>query len=286
MGIVIIAFLFLGLLSPVSAVDFSEAVRQAEERFLEMLAAQSDEAKLGASEALAVALEDAFVHPESFVYPFSELKNVGFVNSPDKAIRIVNWNVPLNDETHHYEGFVLLAPDKKTGKMRWERLRVSDRNITKPESKYLSADQWVGALYYEIVPVRQGKHTLYTLIGWQGYNKMITRKVIDVLDVSGRNIRFGAPIFKMDKSSPKRLIFEYNREVQMSIRYKEKERMIIYDHLSPIQPGLEGNPAFYGPDLSFDALVWEKDKWVHKSNVDARQEKDPVKRPYNDPRRR
>jgi len=279
-----IVFLFVSQNAP--AQDFLGLKSDLVLKFEEMVKAASDKEKMKASEELVEIFEQCFNFPESFTDPFEALKNIGFVMSPDRAFRIINWNVPLSDYSHHFEGFVLFPLQSKTGKISYERLKYSGKKMQKPETKYLDADQWTGALYYEIVPVKTGKKTIYTLLGWRGIDRLTSEKIIEVLDISGKTIRFGAPIFKMEKSNPKRLIFEYNAEVQMSLRYSPKDKMIVYDHLSPMQPGMEGNYAFYGPDLSFDALEWEKGKWVHRSNVDVRMGRDPVKRPYSDPRQR
>lgn len=279
-----VGVVFLLVMQKASAQNFSDLKSELTSKFEAMVKASSDTERIKASEDLVAIFEQCFAYPESFSDSFDELKNIGFVMSPDKAFRIVNWNVPLLDYSHHFEGFVLLAPNAKTGKISFERLTSSGKKMQKPETKYLDADEWTGALYYEVIPVKSGKKTLYTLLGWRGNDRLTSEKVVEVLDISGKTIRFGAPIFKMEKSNPKRLIFEYNAEVQMSLRYSSKEKMIIYDHLSPMQPGMEGNYAFYGPDLSFDALELEKGKWVYRSNVDVRLGRDPVKRPYSDPR--
>jgi hypothetical protein len=125
----------------------------------------------------------------------------------------------------------------------------------------------------------------YTLIGWDGNNKLTTRKFVDVLYFkSNGDPVFGKDVFKFPRKNPKRLMFEYSSEVSMSLKYNESENRIVYSHLSANQEGelLEGQYQFYGPDGSFDALELKKDKWVTVEDVDARQEKsknDNVKKP-------
>jgi hypothetical protein len=53
----------------------------------------------------------------------------------------------------------------------------------------------------------------------------------------------------------------------MSLRYEESYNRIIFDHLSPESPGLEGFYSFYVPDLSLDALILEGNKWMFKEDV-------------------
>ena len=42
-------------------------------------------------------------------YPFSKLTTVGIINSSDKKMRIINWNVEQDDYSHIYNCFVLHA---------------------------------------------------------------------------------------------------------------------------------------------------------------------------------
>jgi hypothetical protein len=51
------------------------------------------------------------------------------------------------------------------------------------------------------------------------------------------------------------------------LRYEESYNRIIFDHLSPESPGLEGFYSFYVPDLSLDALILEGNKWIFKEDV-------------------
>jgi len=283
--VLISVFSAMGLAVSSFAQDYASLSVMMREKFAEMVKSTDDGEKRKASDELAQLFEQYLTFPQSFTDSFSEMPNIGVVDSPDGAFRIINWNVPMSDFTHHFEGFVVKAPGKKDGKIRFERLKYDRKSVQKPENKFFDGSQWPGALYYEILPLKDGRKTYYTLLGWQGNDRLTTRKVIEVLDISGREVRFGAPIFKMDKATPKRVIFEYKAEVQMALRYSPKDKMIVFDHLSPINPGMEGNYAFYGPDLTFDGFAWEKGKWVLKSNIDARFMRDSVKRPYSDPRK-
>jgi hypothetical protein len=80
------------------------------------------------------------------------------------------------------------------------------------------------------------------------------------------------------------MMFEYATEVSMSLKYNEERKQIIYSHLAPnsIDPTLEGQFQYYGPDGSFDALTLKKGKWYQETDIDIRKLKDKndnVKRP-------
>ena len=61
------------------------------------------------------------------------------------------------------------------------------------------------------------------------------------------------------------------------------DQFIIYDHLSPTSPQLEGMYDFYVPDGSYDAFKWEKGKWVYIKDFDARTGKSKLDKLYNKP---
>jgi len=67
------------------------------------------------------------------------------------------------------------------------------------------------------------------------------------------------------------------------MKYREDEKRIIFDHLAPRDPIMEGIFSTYGPDGTFDGWILSKGKWNFAENVDARLDKD--KRPYKDPRK-
>ena len=139
-------------------------------------------------------------------------------------------------------------------------------------------------LIYEIIPDK--KEDQYILLAWDGHDRISNRKVIDVITISSRSVRLGAPVFKDGKSTYKRVLFTYAEEVNMSLRYQEKEKRILFDHLAPKDPRLEGQFQFYGPDMSFDSYISDKGKWNLESDVEflrKRQEKD---KKFNDPRRK
>ncbi len=67
----------------------------------------------------------------------------------------------------------------------------------------------------------------------------------------------------------------------MSLKLDPSEQRIVFDHLSPTKPELAGQPAFNGPDLSYDAYRWEKGQWLFQRDVDARDL--DMTKPWNAP---
>lgn len=204
------------------------------------------------------------------------------VEAPDGSFRLITWNVPRDDGGHAYEGFLLTRQGSVTTLF---ELRDMTSGIPHPESAELGADRWYGALYYQVIPVRRGGRTFYTLLGWKGYSRTETRKVVEVLSFRSGRPRFGAALFGgSGRSKELRKVYGFAFQSSMMLRYEEALRRIVMDHLSPLRPDLDRSNAFLGPDMSYDALVWEKGSWRLQRDIDAR---DPKRdgRPFNPPPR-
>ncbi len=247
----------------------------------------SDANRRALHDSLRAVFSAALSIPESFDYPFDGLKYIANLRSDDDRLRILNWNVPFEDGTHTYGAFVQWkSDDKKTESLNWIELTPGTQADAGFANKYLTPEKWKGALYYEIITVGKKHDVYYILLGWDGADGLINRKIIEPLQINGEKLRFGAPVFKVEKGSPKRYVMEYSDDVSASLRYRKAENRIVFDHLAPRQQGLEGNPAFYGPDLTFDAFVLEKGQWQFQSNVDVTLNKEDSARPWIDPQRR
>ena len=221
---------------------------------------ENDELKEARAQQMEDSLAAFFSVDSNFNHQFDTLRFLGQLTSDDGKLRIITFNYPRTDGTFGYHCLILHRANAqdahrlftlKDDQGPWERL----------EFKTLDPKNWYGALYYRIVQKRHKKSTYYTLIGWDGHDQLSNRKVIDVLDVSGTQPRFGSPIFLKDGRAQNRLIFEYANDASMALNFQENEGMIVMDHLAPEHPRLKGQFQFYGPDFSYDALKFKKGKW-------------------------
>ncbi|MES2799602.1 MAG: hypothetical protein V4638_06270 [Bacteroidota bacterium] len=228
--------------------------------------AEGDAAKKIANSNFKMLLKSTLELEEAYSYPFSELKSVGFINSPDGMVRIINWNVEQADQTQVYHCFILNNTDKKKGV---QLVELVDNSFMLPEQPedILAQTDWYGALYYKIIPVKKGSKTIYTLLGWDGATAASNKKLIDALYFVGNQAKLGSPIFKLKDKTLKRVYFEHSETATMSLKYDDQYKRIIFDHLSPEAPGLEGFYSFYVPDMSYDAMYYDDGKWVLKEDV-------------------
>ena len=210
-------------------------------------------------------LETLYI-PDSYNYSFSRLKTIGIIDSPDKTFRIINWNIQLEDESNLFYCYILKEGNKKKNKV--------IELINKPPffempNEILQESNWYGALYYKIIPLKKGKKTIYTLLGWRSVGNISQMKIIDIIQINGNHIKLGSPIFKNKKEVTKRATFEYSKKATMSLKYEDKYDRIVFDHLSPESPSMNGLYEYYIPDMSYDAYVFENDCWNLNEDVIA-----------------
>ncbi len=240
---------------------------------------KTEDDKVLLSDAIALELELMLADENSMQYPFDSLKLISKISAPDNTWRMFNWHIEDDKKQHKYWAIIQY---KHQNKYRVVSLMDAAEDLKSPESKTLKAPQWYGAHYFNVFMPEKNK---YYLLGYNGKSNIISQKVIEVLSFDNKgNIIFGDDVFVTEKGSPKRIVFEYSREVSMSVKYHEKYKTIVFDHLSPREPHLVNSKQFYGPDLSYDAFQYKKGKWELLQNVDVRKYAvDNKKLKYNNP---
>lgn len=211
--------------------------------------------------------------------PASLQQSLGIVDAGKGAdqIRIISWNVELSDRTHRYGGFVILP----TG---WTELnhdeRIQDRDVLDDQKRF-RPDDWPGAIYYDVIIAHHRGRAYHLLLGWQGADALTSRKFAEGLEIQRGRIRLGAPWLEVDGRRTKRFHLIYGDNISATLRQEENTGRIVMDHLSPPSSELTGLHHYYGPDFTYDALIWEKDTWRLARNVEVI---DPAQnRPWIDP---
>jgi hypothetical protein len=270
---------------------YQDSLKNLEQR---MFRSKDDSVKYQANRQFIAILARALDTEGSFDFPFDSLKGVARLSSPDKKFRIINWNIPRKDGTFEYFGFVQVHTDKKGYKV----FRLNDRSeeIKNTDNAVCTAEKWFGMLYYRIIETKYKKHTYYTLLGWDGNDNTSRKKIIDVVTFAPDGTpKFGDGIFTYEKRFPKRVVFEFAADEVMTLNYnfaakkldEKKEitaNMIVFSHLAPSHPALEGQYQFYVSDGSYDAFMFKNGKWEYVKDVDVRNQLDPKDKLYKVPR--
>lgn len=229
-------------------------------------AAENNSEKDAANKTFKVALEQVLKQSGSLDYPFSKLTTVGFIDSPDKQFRIVNYNIEQDDLSQKYTCFVVHY-DKRKKEQFVTELKDNSFGMPTQPTEIISSDEWYGALYYKIIPISKGSKTIYTVLGWDYYSPSSQIKIIDAIYVNGTTVKLGSPIFKQGRETLKRVYFEHSKKSSMALNYEENRKRIIFDHLSPESPNLKNYKSYYVPDMSYDAFVLENGKWILEEDV-------------------
>lgn len=237
-----------------------------------ILKGKNDSERVAANTAFMDLFEKALSDPDSYNYPFDSLITISRLTPSDKAFHLFTWNMPCDDGTYKYFGYVQFK-HKGEGVKVVKLIDNSDK-IQSPESKSLSAKNWFGTHYYAIVETKYKKRKYYTLLGKDFNNRSTCKKLIDIIEIDRNGgVWFGDDVFSFNKKTPKRIIFEYSAQVSMSLKWEKEKGLIVFDHLAPPKPELEGQIQMYGPDLSFDGLKFKKGHWYQVDDVDARNPK-------------
>ncbi len=255
---------------------FSQDLSSHENQLLNLLEAvrnaKTDSEKQEANALFKNSLHQVIQLPGAMEYPFSQLKSIGTVKSPDNYFRFFNWNVEQEDLTQKYYCFILRYDEKK--KINTVIELIDNSLMLPPEpDDYLDENNWYGALYYKIIPTKRSGKTIYTLLGYDAHNSMSHKKLIDVISFTTSHVRLGSPIFRYKDKTYKRLFFEHSKKTVMSLNYNEERERIIFDHLSPESPTMEGFREFYVPDMSYDAFRMEGNRWVLEEDIVALNKK-------------
>jgi hypothetical protein len=225
--------------------------------------------KLIVNDSIKAIIESYAGSDTVFKHRFSNLRFLGQITSPDSLVKILTWNLILEDGGNRYFCYIIRRSSPGSGKTVFKLSGIYNEAPIRTDTIY-SQSNWYGALYYDIRPYVSGKETSYILLGIDYGNSFITRKIIDVLSFSSDNsLVFGKMSFTDGKMLTPRVVFEFASTAVMTLRFYTASS-IVFDHLSPVSPEMKDNRQFYGPDFSYDSYDLENGLWRLKSNIDIR----------------
>ncbi|MDF1675399.1 MAG: hypothetical protein P1U44_06740 [Vicingaceae bacterium] len=278
--LLIVLLPFLGVTQELPGL-FSSEIDSLNKYGKEIIESSTDEQKAAANTKFKAVLEEVLTNNASFDADFSKVEKISVLKA--HQLKIYNWTLPHTDGTYTYFAFTQFKTADK--KVIVTELVDKSAELDKLETKTFTPNTWFGALYYEIIYDKKIGEDYYTVLGWDGNNLMTNKKVIDVIVVDNKgNIKLGAPIFKMEKRTQRRVIFEYSKNASMSLKYHPKQQQIIFDFLVPSSSRVKGIYEYYGPALdTFDALTLNKNKWTYEKDVKIQLDKSAKDKNWNDP---
>lgn len=228
------------------------------------------ENRLKAATDFKATFQKVLEQPGALLANYDSLVQVAQLNEPDGRFRIFTWEVFHSDNRYLHDGFILTQ----------NRLWSLEEKVLSLEDLYFqefNAEDWPGALYYNMRPFKFGKQEAWLLFGYNSKGFFERRKMLEVLwfDKQGTP-HFGAPVFagrdpKVKTQRSFRFILDYAAESRVKLNFDESMGKIVFDHLIPAKSPEGDDRSLMVPDGSYDAFVFS-----NKYDVFVREEKLPV----------
>ncbi len=202
----------------------------------------------------------------SFYYPFDSVHGVAKLYAPDSTFRIFTWNLQFDDYWCLQRGAIQVRTND--GSLKLIGLHDASSFTTNADDSVRNKNNWIGAVYYDIVKTNYNGKNYYTLFGFDNNSVMSNKKWIEVLTFDQNNEPvFGGQYFSFEKDSAKRnpqyrFSLEYKKEARAILKYDPDNKLIIVDHLISETDEPE-NKWSYVPDGDYEAFKWENGKWLH-----------------------
>jgi len=205
----------------------------------------------------------------SFYYPFDSVQGISKLYSPDSAFRIFSWSLSYDDFYSRQRAAIQFkTPD---GSLRLVPLTDYSEFTAAPTDSIRTKDNWIGAVYYNIIKTQHNGKNYYTLFGFDDNSVRSSKKWIDVLSFDNRNMPVFGGNFSFEKDTARRapqnrFYIEYKKEASALVNYDPDMNMILVDHL--ISESEENDkPYTFVPDGDYEGFEWKNGKWVHVNKV-------------------
>jgi len=267
LSIIYIIILFLPL-SLEGQDRYSVVESELDNLFTRLISAKDDIARQRLNDSICGLIEEYAESRDIFTHSFNNLRYLGQITSPDSLLKIINWNLVLENFRGKYFSYLIMKAGD--GKNKIIPMSASYRHTPGSEDTTYSDSDWYGALYYGIKPVTSSAGKYWVVLGLDYGNPAMTRKLIDVISIDEKDsVVFGKKWFETTEGMKYRRIFEYASTGMMILRFSS-DTSIVFDHLVPIASETNDNQVYYGPDYSYDSYTYNNGIWQFRLNVDAR----------------
>lgn len=215
-----------------------------------VISSTTDSAKKASANELLTKLLEVLANPASFEYEFANLRmtTVAIASHPKANVKLFTFNIILKNGVFNQYG--VIQRKTKSG-ISLFTLFDSAQNLPKDYLETtLEHPEWIGGLYYQMIPHKIKRKQYYVLMLFDGHNVNSNRSIIDVLSFENDLPVWGAPIFRdgiEDPSEEMRVVFEYHKSSRILMRYEEEQKIIVFDEVGPPFPAAQGNVYYYIP---------------------------------------
>jgi hypothetical protein len=205
----------------------------------------------------------------SFYYPFDSVKGISSLYAPDSTFKIFTWSLSFDDYYSRQRGAIQMRT--KDGSLRLIPLRDYSEFTTIPEDSFRTKDNWIGAVYYNMVKTEYKGKNYYTLFGIDYHSVRTNRKWMDVLSFDEKNMPVFGGLLTWEEDTisrpvQQRYYIEYKKEASTLMNFVEDEGLVLIDHLIS-ETGEDENAYTLIPDGDYEGFKWKNGKWVHIEKV-------------------
>ncbi len=226
-----------------------------------------EENRFAATKKMIKTLVSALKVDNSYHYPFEQVKTISIQYPADSTFRIFTWQLYVNQDEYRYFGAIQMNnQDLKL-------FPLIDRSAGMQNIEYqeLAADNWYGALYYNMKEFDTPQGKKYLLFGYDAYNFYERRKLIDVISFDTGKPVFGAPVLAIPSQTgalerQNRFTLTYSAEASIGCNYDEMEEKVVYNHLTKGSSPYQGKPTMV-PSGSYDGFTLKDGIWVYEEEL-------------------
>lgn len=216
-------------------------------------------------------LVQALKTPYSFGYGFDSLTTISKLYAPDSSFRIFTWQVMKDFSAYRQKGAIQM--NTKDGSLKLYPLFDFSEYTDNPVDSVRSTNNWIGAVYYNIVQKSYNNKNYYTLLGYDENNARTTKKWMEVLsfDASGKPV-FGGRFFNYTPDSIKpaqpayRFCLEFKKQAGAKFNYDPEIDRIVFAHLVSENGEIKEKQSLV-PYGSYEGFRWQNGKWIHEKNI-------------------
>jgi len=220
--------------------------------------------RLNADSIFTRALVQTLKSPYSFKYNFDSLTAIKHIISPDGRFKFFSWQVDLGDGTYRQRGAMQLPT--KEGQLKLLPFFDNSDFIQNITLGVYDRKKWIGAIYYDIIPMEYNGKTIYTLLGFDENNTSVSKKIIEVLRFENEEPILGGDFFKFtpDPTYPigtvDRFVYSFKKGSNAIIKYEKLQNRIILSELASTENDLKNQETLV-PSGNFKYLDWINNKW-------------------------
>lgn len=232
-----------------------------------ILNADDVEDRLRADSFFTRNLVQALKLPYSFHHPFDSLKTISRIYAPDSSFRIITWQLMKDFSYYRYKGAIQF--NTKDGSLKLIPLYDGTDFTDNPVDSVRSNQNWIGAVYYNIILKKYNNKNYYTLLGYDENDARSTKKWIEVLTFDQHNRPvFGGRYFSYPNDPIKpaqpayRFCLEFKKDANAKMNYDPELDLIIFAKLVS-ETGEISKKHTLVPYGTIEGFQWQMGKWVY-----------------------